>query len=107
MELKAQLILYTGSIAVRLTFEIEQPLGKSIYSVALMMKTHVGLALAKRPVQPGAYDGTRDFLAVNTWLYATTEYFELLQESSSTDITELHRVRYASRLLTSTAAAWW
>lgn len=72
-----------------------------------MMEIHAGLELAMRPVQPGMYDGTPDFLTVNTWLYNTTEYFGLLQESSSTGTTKLQRIRYASRQLTDSAAVWW
>lgn len=71
------------------------------------METHAGLASAMRPVQPRAYDETRDFLTLNTWLYTTTEYFRLLQKSSPTGITDLQKIRYASRLLPGTAATWW
>lgn len=61
-----------------------------------------------KPNKPEPYDGKRDYLVVNTWLYKVEQYLVLAQLSNpGVPLTEANRILYASTFLTSTAAVWW
>jgi len=61
-----------------------------------------------RPNKPDAFDGTRDFLVVNTWVYKVEQYLALAQLANPTaPMTDANRIMYASTFLTGTAAVWW
>lgn len=61
-----------------------------------------------KPNKPESYDGRRDFLVVNTWLYKVEQYLVLVQLSNpGVQLTEGNRILYASTFLTGTAAVWW
>lgn len=61
-----------------------------------------------KPSKPDTYDGTRDFLVVNTWLYKVEQYLSLTQLSSpNVAITYHNRIAFASSYLTGNAAVWW
>lgn len=61
-----------------------------------------------KPDKPEKYDGKRDYLIVNTWLYQLEQYFNLLQFSiPDREITDTSKITLASTLLISIAAVWW
>lgn len=61
-----------------------------------------------KPNKPDTYDGRRDFLTVNTWIYKVEQFLNLSQLSSpETLITDLNRIQFASSYLTGNAAVWW
>ena len=62
-----------------------------------------------KPKQPDSYDGRRDYLSVNTWLYKLEQYLSILMvlNPSLTRMSENGRVMLASTFLTGTAAVWW
>ena len=58
--------------------------------------------------KPEPFDGKRDCLVVNTWLYKVEQYLTLVQLTSpGMLLTDGNRILYASTFLTSTAAVWW
>lgn len=64
-------------------------------------------AINLKPNKPEAFDGRRDYLVVNTWLYKIEQYLSLVQLSHPTvPLTESNRILYASTFLTGTAAVW-
>lgn len=61
-----------------------------------------------KPNKPDLYDGKRDFLAVNTWIFKIQQYLSLAALSNpATQLTDENRILFASSFLTSTAASWW
>lgn len=61
-----------------------------------------------KPNKPECYDGKRDFLTVNTWIYTIGQYLSLTQLSSpSIQITEHNRIAFASSYLKGNAAVRW
>lgn len=70
------------------------------------MTTPGGISL--KPNKPETYDGKRDFLTVNTWLYKVEQYLTLIHLTNpGTPLNDASRVMYASTFLTGTAAVWW
>lgn len=65
-------------------------------------------SISLKPNKPEVYDGKRDFLVVNTWLYKVEQYLVLVQLSNpAAPLTDANRITYASTFLTGTAAVWW
>lgn len=62
-----------------------------------------------KPKQPDAYDGRREFLAVNTWSYKIEQYLSILLvlTPSLMKMTEADHVLFASTFLTGNNAVWW
>lgn len=61
-----------------------------------------------KPNKPEAYDGTRDYLLVNTWIYNVEQYLNLSQLSSQNVVVSDHnRIAFASSYLKKNAAVWW
>lgn len=61
-----------------------------------------------KPNKPDLYDGKRDFLAVNTWLFKIQQDLSLAALSNpSVKLTDENRIMFASSFLTSTATSWW
>lgn len=61
-----------------------------------------------KPNKPEPFDGRRDYLVVNTWLYKIEQYLTLVQLSNpGLPLSEGNRILYASTFLTETAAVWW
>eukprot|EP00171_Calliarthron_tuberculosum_P018338 IDg18338t1 len=61
-----------------------------------------------KPNKPEPYEGNRDYLVVNTWLYKVEQYLVLVQLCNpGVPLTEENKILYASTFLTSTAAVWW
>jgi hypothetical protein len=66
------------------------------------------MPLNLKPAKPSPYDGKRDSLTVNTWLYQVEQYLALVQVGSpETPINDGTKISYASSLFTQTAATWW
>jgi Retrotransposon gag protein len=61
-----------------------------------------------KPAKPGAYEGKRDSLTVETWLYQVEQYLALVQVGApETPLDDVTKIMYASSLFTQTAATWW
>ena len=61
-----------------------------------------------KPQKPGQFEGKRDSLTVETWLYQVEVYLNLLQVASpNVQIDEGTRVCFATTLLKGNAANWW
>jgi len=61
-----------------------------------------------KPNKPGCYEGKRNLLAVNSWLYQVKQYLDLVQVGSSgTILDDGTRISFASTFFTGTAASWW
>lgn len=61
-----------------------------------------------KPNKPEPYDGTRDYLKVNTWLYTIERYLSLTQLASPTAaISDHNRISFASSYLKGNAAVLW
>jgi hypothetical protein len=66
------------------------------------------MPLNLKPAKPSLYDGKRDSLTVETWLYQVEQYLALVQVGSpETPINDGTKMSYASSLFTRTAATWW
>lgn len=58
--------------------------------------------------KPETFNGNRDFLGVNTWLYKIEQYLALTQISSpQVTLTDLNRITFASSYFSGNAAVWW
>lgn len=72
-----------------------------------MAESNLG-SINLRPNKPDAFDGRRDYLTVNTWLFKVQQYLQLSALSgANAEITDESRIMFASSYLTSTAASWW
>ena len=61
-----------------------------------------------KPQKPGPFEGKRDALTVETWLYQVDIHFNLLQVANpNIQIDEGTRVFFATTLLKGNAANWW
>ena len=61
-----------------------------------------------KPSKPGPFEGTRDSLTVETWLYQVDVYLNLLQVANpNVVIDDGTRVAFATTLLKGNAANWW
>lgn len=61
-----------------------------------------------KPTKPEPFDGQRDALKVNTWLYKVEVYFGLLQISNpNLQLNDQTKMNFASTLLTGNASNWW
>lgn len=61
-----------------------------------------------KPNKPDTYDGTREYVTVNTWLYTIEQYLSLTQLSSpNTPLTDHNKIAFASSYLKGNAAVWW
>lgn len=61
-----------------------------------------------KPTKPEPFDGQRDALKVNTWLYKMEVYFDLLMIGNpQLQLNEQTKMNFASTLLTGTASNWW
>lgn len=61
-----------------------------------------------KPNKPEAYDGSRDYVKVNTWLYMIEQYLNLTQLSAPNIVINDHnRISFASSYLKENAAVWW
>ena len=61
-----------------------------------------------KPNKPVCFNGSRDFLVVNTWLYKVEQYFVLVQVANANVVlSDANRISFATTLLTGTAAVWW
>jgi len=64
--------------------------------------------ISLKPNKPETYDGRRDYLVINTWLYKIEQYLSLLMITNpNMQLDESTRITYASTFFTSTAAVWW
>ena len=61
-----------------------------------------------KPTKPEPFDGQRDALKVNTWLYKMEVYFGLLVVGNNQlTLDDQTKMNFASTLLTGTASNWW
>lgn len=61
-----------------------------------------------KPNKPDPFDGQRDFLVVNTWIYKMEQYLGIVQVSNPhAELTDATRIMYASTFFSGTAAVWW
>ena len=61
-----------------------------------------------KPTTPEPFDGQRDALKVNTWLYKMEVYFDLLMIANpQLQLNDQTKMNFASTLLTGTASNWW
>lgn len=61
-----------------------------------------------KPNRPSIFEGERDILAVNSWLYQMGQFLDLSQaDEPDKPLTEQTRVQIASTFLSGTASSWW
>ena len=61
-----------------------------------------------KPVRPESFDGKRDALTVNTWIYQLQVYFNLIEVSDNTvELSDEVKINLASSLMKGNAASWW
>ena len=61
-----------------------------------------------KPNKPEPYDGRRDCLVVNTWLYKVEKYLVLAGIANpAVPLNDANQILFASTFLTGTAAVWW
>ena len=61
-----------------------------------------------KPTKPDVYDGKRDGLTVNTWLYQVELYLNLVQlNNPELNVDDNMKISFASSLLKKNAASWW
>lgn len=73
-----------------------------------MSGSQAGGPITLKPNKPEPFDGRRDFLMVNTWLYKMEQYLAIVQLSNpGTELGEGNKIIYASTFFTGTAAVWW
>ena len=66
-----------------------------------------GGSIMLKPNKPEPYDGRRDYLVVNTWLYKIEQYLIIAQLSKPSNVlSDGNRIIYASMFFTGTAAVW-
>jgi hypothetical protein len=57
------------------------------------------MSLNLKPAKPGSYEGTRDSLTVETWLYQVEQYLALVQIGApSTPINDVKKISYAGNV---------
>jgi len=59
-----------------------------------------------KPNKPEAFDGKRDLLVVNGWIYQVEQYFSLVQ-FTGVNLDDNIRISFASSLMKGNAAKWW
>lgn len=65
-------------------------------------------AITLRPKQPETYEGKRDFLTVNTWIYKLEQYIALQAVVNPTlDFNDGNKILFATTFLSGSAAIWW
>lgn len=73
-----------------------------------MASTSVTGSILFKYNQPEAYEGNRDYLATNTWLYKMDQYLDLLQlRDSVTTITDENKIMFTSMFMNGNAVVWW
>ena len=61
-----------------------------------------------RPNKTDNYEGKRNFLSVQTWIYKIEQYLLLIQASQpDCQMTDTNRIMFATTFLAKTAAIWW
>ena len=61
-----------------------------------------------RPARPEPYEGKRDALTVETWIYQVEVHLNLLQVANpNLVIDDVTRIQFASSLLKGNAVNWW
>lgn len=68
---------------------------------------HSFIGVNLRPNSPESFNGKRELLVVNTWLYKLDQYFNLIQLAQSNPISDQNKITYASTLLIESTAIWW
>ena len=64
--------------------------------------------MSLKPSKPEPFGGRRDALTVNTWLFQTEVYLNLVQLGNPTlQLDDGNRISFASTLLKDNAANWW
>ena len=64
--------------------------------------------LDQKPNKPECFEGKRDMLLVNTWMYKIEQYLALTQlRKPSLTLTDANKISFASSFFTSTAAVSW
>lgn len=97
-------------VAPRLRISRIQERGSKFFSVVRLEMFEVtgGGPICLKPNKPDPYDGLRDFLIVNTWLYKMEQYLVILQLGNPGQVlSEANKIVYTSTFLTGTAAVWW
>lgn len=63
---------------------------------------------AMKPTKPEPFEGRRDALVVNTWLYQINVYFDLIQVANpNLQLNDQTKISFASTLMKGNAANWW
>lgn len=70
---------YTGIIAFFPTLVVLKLRTRSRIEAA----QHINIAVAMRPLKPEGFDGSRDFLKVNTWIYKMVQFFTLVRHQAT------------------------
>lgn len=61
-----------------------------------------------KPVRPEPYEGKRDGMVVNTWLYQLQVYFSLVNVSNNgEELNDEVKINLATSLMKGNAASWW
>lgn len=65
------------------------------------------MALNLKQKKPEVYEGKRDHIMVDSWIYSVERYQILIIVGSQKTIYEFDEIRYATTLFSGSAASWW
>lgn len=65
------------------------------------------MSLNIKPKRPDAYDGKRDHMTVEAWIYSVESYLKLVQLGSTVAISDNDKMTFAATLFSGSAANWW
>jgi hypothetical protein len=74
----------------------------------LLLLDFIIMPLNLKPTKPTVFEGRRNSLRIEPWLYQVQQYFTLVQVGSTgTPLDDGTMITYASSLFSKTAATWW
>lgn len=65
------------------------------------------MALNLKPRLPVTYDGKRDQITVNAWIYIVEIYFSLIEVGDQNVIAKSDKIIYAAAIFSGSEASWW
>lgn len=65
------------------------------------------MSLNLNPRKPEAFEGKRDHMAVEPWIYSVESNLQLVQVGMQEAIPDNSKVMYAAALFSKSAAIWW
>lgn len=65
------------------------------------------MSLNLKPKRPEVFDGKRDQMTVEAWIYSIDSYIQLVQLGSPVAISDSDKIKFAATLFSGSAASWW